>query len=110
MLSLLIALIVPCSALAQSAGDEQYADPFGDDGQQQQQQQQPQAQAQQPEAPAQPVEQPAAPAPADSTGEVAGTSTESTDPSLPVTGLPMLAMLLAGAGMLAVGAVVRRRA
>ena len=36
--------------------------------------------------------------------------TESSDPSLPVTGLPALALLALGAGMLATGLLVRRRA
>ena len=106
---LLLTALLSGAALAQSAGDEQYTDPFGGDGQQEEQQ----SQTQQPETPAQPLEQPAEPAPsapADSSGEVAGASGESSDPSLPVTGLPALAMLVAGAGMLAAGAIVRRRA
>jgi hypothetical protein len=110
-LALLTALVIPSAAFGQSAGDEQYSDPFAGEGQSEPQQ--PQSEAQQPETPAQPVEEPAAPeasAPAaESVGEGAGTSAESNDPSLPVTGLPALAMLLVGAGMLTAGAVVRRR-
>ena len=111
MLALLTALVVPSAAFGQSAGDEQYSDPFAGEGQSEPQQ--PQSEAPQPETPAQPVEEPAAPeasAPAESVGEGAGSSAESSDPSLPVTGLPALAMLLVGAGMLTAGAVVRRRA
>ena len=111
ILALLAALAVPGAAFGQSAGDEQYSDPFaGEDQQQQNQQQQQQQQAQQPEAPAQPVEQSATPAPADSSAEEATAPTESSDPSLPVTGLPALTLFVLGAGMLASGLLVRRRA
>jgi hypothetical protein len=109
VLFLLTALMLPSAASAQSAGDEQYTDPFGGEGQQEQQQ----SQGQQPETSAEPVEEPAPPEPstaAEPSGEAAGASAESSDPSLPVTGLPALAMLLGGASMLAAGAVVRRRA
>ncbi len=101
ILALLIALVVPSAAFAQSAGDDQYSDPFGED---QQQEQQPASQ--QPETPAAPVE----PAPTDGSGEEAVVPTESSDPSLPVTGLPALTLLALGAGMLATGLLVRRRA
>jgi hypothetical protein len=111
ILALLAALAVPGAAFGQSAGDEQYSDPFaGEDQQQQQDQQQDQQPAPQPEAPAQPVEQPAAPAPSDSSAQQATAPTESSDPSLPVTGLPALTLLALGAGMLATGLLVRRRA
>jgi hypothetical protein len=106
VLALLTALVVPSAAFGQSAGDEQYSDPFGGDEPQEQQQ----PQSQQPEAPAGTVEQPAAPAPSDDAGEVAATPAQATDPSLPVTGLPALTLLAVGAGMLATGLVVRRRA
>jgi hypothetical protein len=112
VLALLAALAVPGAAFGQSAGDEQYSDPFAGEDQQQQNQQQQQAQqpAPQPEAPAQPVEQSATPAPADSSAEEATAPTESSDPSLPVTGLPALTLFVLGAGMLASGLLVRRRA
>lgn len=110
-MALLSALVVPSAAFGQSAGDEQYSDPFGgDEQQQQQQQQQAPPEPQQPEAPAGTVEQPAAPAPSDGAGEVAAAPAQATDPSLPVTGLPALTLLAVGAGMLAAGLVVRRRA
>jgi hypothetical protein len=108
---LLTALAVPGAALAQSAGDEQYSDPFGPE--------EPQQQEEQPQAPAQPAEPEPAPAPApagdssppaeESSGDLTPAPAQSSDPSLPVTGLPALAMLIAGAGLFAAGAVVRRR-
>jgi hypothetical protein len=109
VLALLSALVVPSAAFGQSAGDEQYSDPFGGD-EPQQQEQPAQSQPQQPEAPAGTVEQPAAPAPSDGGGEVAAAPAQATDPSLPVTGLPALVLLAVGAGMLAAGLLVRRRA
>jgi hypothetical protein len=107
ILLLLGALAVPGAALGQSAGDEQYSDPFGGDQPQGQEQQE--APAQQPETAADPGDEPVAAAPAEPSDEVASPA-DSSDPSLPVTGLPVLGMLLVGAGMLAAGAVVRRRA
>jgi hypothetical protein len=105
LVTLLIAafvLALPSQALAQSAGDEQYADPFG-------QVEQPNGgQGQQGEAPGQSAPAPAAPAqttPADQS--VA--SQETAAPTLPRTGLP--ALLLAGTGALLLGAgtTLRRR-
>ena len=109
VLAVLTALVVPSAAFGQSAGDEQYTDPFGGDEPQQAQPQQPEPQ--QPEAPTGTVEQPAAPAPSEGGGgEVAAEPAQPTDPSLPVTGLPALTLLAVGAGMLAAGLAVRRRA
>ena len=105
VLALVAALVLPSAAFGQSAGDEQYSDPFGED---QQQEQQPASQ--QPETPAQPVEQPTETAPSSGSGEEAAAPTQSSDPSLPVTGLPALMLLALGAGMLATGLLVRRRA
>jgi hypothetical protein len=110
---LLTALALPGGALAQSAGDEQYSDPFGPE--------EPQQQEEQPQAPAQPAEPEPAPAPApapagdssppveESSDDLTPAPAQSSDPSLPVTGFPALAMLIAGAGLFAAGAVVRRR-
>ena len=106
ILVLFAALLVPSAAFGQSAGDEQYSDPFG--GEDQQQEQQPASG--QPETPAQPLEQPAETAPTDGSGEEAAVPAQSSDPSLPVTGLPALMLLALGAGMLATGLLVRRRA
>ena len=107
MLRALAALLVlaalaaaPGAAFAQSAGDDQYSDPFqGDDAP---------AEQPQPEAPA---EQPSAP-PA-TVAEEADSSVQAAQatgaPALPRTGLPLLAVALAGAVLLGTGAVLRRR-
>ena len=109
---LLTALALPSAAFAQSAGDEQYSDPFGPE---ESPQEQPQAQEEpqveeQPAAPAEPVEPAPSPEPAaESSGDVVAAPAQSGDPSLPVTGLPALFMLAVGAGLVAAGAGVRRR-
>ena len=93
-------LAFPSAALAQSAGDEQYDDPFGE--------------VEEPggsQDPA-PAEEPApAPTPTEPSGsEEAVASQQADTPALPITGAP--AHLLAGAGLslLASGAALRRRA
>jgi hypothetical protein len=105
-LMLLTALGAPAPALAQSAGDEQYSDPFGPE-EPQQQEEQPQAPAE-PQAP-EPVEPAPSSEPASDADGVAAAPAQSSEPSLPVTGLPVLSVFLIGAGLLAAGAVVRRR-
>ena len=107
-MTLLIAafvLALPSQALAQSAGDEQYADPFG-------QVEQPNGgQDQQGQAPDQGAPEPAAPAQTTpSTGADQSVASQETGaPTLPRTGLP--ALLLAGTGALLLGAgtTLRRR-
>jgi hypothetical protein len=107
-LMLLTALALPSAAFAQSAGDEQYSDPFGPE-EQPQAQEEPQVE-EQPAAPAEPVEPAPSPEPAaESSADVAAAPAQSGDPSLPVTGLPALLILVVGAGLLAAGAGVRRR-
>lgn len=96
-------LAVPSATLAQSAGDEQYADPFGEveepSGSQGEE-----APASEP-APA-PEAGPVDPALA---GEEAVASQQADIPTLPATGAP--AGLLAGGGalLLAAGSALRRR-
>jgi hypothetical protein len=108
LLTLLVTLsllALPSAALAQSAGDEQYADPFG---------QVDEPSGSQGEGEPAPAPEPTpAPAPAPS-DEVAGATqtdvVQQTDaPTLPATGLP--AGLLAGTGalLLAAGSTLRRR-
>ena len=103
-LAVLALLALPATALAQSAGDEQYSDPFGkvengnDDGG-----------GNTTEAPA-PNLHARGPAPAETGVESTETaSTEATGAQLPRTGFPVL--LLAGAGALLAlsGATLRRR-
>jgi hypothetical protein len=100
------ALALPSAALAQNAGDEQYADPFG------QVQDQGGGQSQQNEAPAQSAPAPAAPAQTTTSTATTGEAVASQDtsaPALPRTGLP--AGLLAGTGvlLLTAGTTLRRR-
>jgi hypothetical protein len=102
-------LAVPSAAFAQSAGDEQYADPFGQTGQSDGSGQSGGSQ----EAPAQTQTPAPAPAPAQSDETASATQTQvvqQTDaPTLPATGFP--AGLLAGTGalLLAAGTTLRRR-
>lgn len=106
LVTLLIAasmLALPSHALAQSAGDEQYADPFG--------------QVEEPtggqgQAPDQSAPAPAAPAQtAPSTGDQAVASQQTAAPTLPRTGpgLPAWYLAINGAVLLLAGTAVRRR-
>jgi hypothetical protein len=98
-------LILPSAALAQSAGDEQYADPFG-------QVEQPNSgQGQQTQAPAEP-----APAPGDQAqttapaADQAVASQETTSGTLPRTGLDAILFFVMGAALLLAGTTFRRLA
>jgi hypothetical protein len=90
------------AALAQSAGDDQYSDPFGQQGQ-------PTGGGGQGEAPASPPSSsaPAGAAPATTAAEPV--AAQEAGPTLPATGFP--AGVLAGMGtlMLAAGTTLRRR-
>jgi len=96
-------LALPAGAVAQSAGDEQYADPF-------EQPQEPSGSQEQPaQAPAEPAP---APAPsADTAGAAQTQVVQQTDAAtLPATGLPVGLLAGTGALLLAGGTTLRRRA
>jgi LPXTG-motif cell wall-anchored protein len=96
-------LLAPAAAVAQSAGDDQYADPFGDEEQQQ---------AQSTPAPAAPA--PAAPAttPAPSGGaaQAPTAAAPGAAPTLPRTGHGALVAALAGVALIASGLALRAHA
>jgi hypothetical protein len=120
---LLIVACIPAGAVAQSAGDQQYVDPFaGDDGGGQEEP----AQQEQPAAPVEPAPvepAPVEPAPAEpapshpsegGNGEAVGAQADTVAPeepgaTLPRTGAPTLALLGAGVALTGVGAAMRRR-
>jgi hypothetical protein len=106
LLSVVALLAVPAAALAQSAGDEQYVDPF--QGGEEQPAQPPQEAPQ--EAPAPPTE-PAPAAPATSSGQegqVTAAPVQTGSPTLPRTGLPAVLLLSAGYALLLAGVALRR--
>jgi hypothetical protein len=113
LVALAASLALPSSALAQSAGDEQYTDPFG----QEDPAAQPQEPAPEPEpAPEQPVEQPSGtvePATGgDGTAEAAPTAEAAQEGSatLPRTGGPVLLFAAIGYALLLAGVAIRRKA
>lgn len=99
-LAALALLVAPAGALAQSAGDEQYADPFGDT----EQPSQDQGGSNGSRAPA---ADPTAQTPASGAAAAADPGTGG---SLPRTGFPALLSALLGALLLGSGVSVRRRA
>jgi hypothetical protein len=92
-------LALPSAAMAQSAGDEQYSDPFGQTDEPNGSQDDP---APEPDAAPAPAT-PAAPA------EQAVASQDAAAPTLPATGLPAFLLASAGGMLLASGAALRRR-
>ena|SRR5688572_15335360 len=94
-------LALPAVATAQSAGDEQYADPFGQTEQPDGSQNEPAPEAEPAPAPA-----PAEPAPPE---EQAVAAQQADAPTLPATGLPAHVLASAGALLFASGAALRRR-
>ncbi len=98
-------LALPAVATAQSAGDEQYADPFEQTEQPNDSQEQP-APAPEPE----PTPAPAAPAAPAAPEEQAVASQPADAPTLPATGVPAHLLASAGALLFASGAALRRRA
>lgn len=98
---------LPCAALAQSAGDDQYADPLappspGDSGDTED----PAPAPGEAPVPAPPAGSDALPSP-DSAAVAASPSAEPGQ-TLPRTGLPLAPFALAGAALLGVGVMLRR--
>ena len=94
--------------MAQSAGEEQYVDPF--QGGEQQPSEAPQEAP--PEPPAEAIEPaPAAPAaPSDAAGEATAEPAQVDTPTLPRTGFPAILLLSAGYALLLAGIAIRRKA
>ena len=107
LLAVAVLLAVPAAGLAQSAGDEQYVDPFqgGEEQPAQPPQEAPQEPAPEPVEPA-----PAAPAtPSGGDGEVTVAPAQTDAPALPRTGLPIVLVLSAGYALLLAGVALRRQ-
>jgi pyruvate dehydrogenase E2 component (dihydrolipoamide acetyltransferase) len=101
-------LAAPGAAFAQSAGDEQYVDPF--QGEENGGQAESPAQAEPAPAP----EQPAAPAPAAEGGETpaetpAAEPAQTASATLPRTGAPLVMLAAAGYALLLAGIAIRRQ-
>jgi LPXTG-motif cell wall-anchored protein len=99
-------LAVPATALAQSAGDEQYVDPFEGEGNGGQVEQQAPEQEPQP-APA--PEQPSEPVPSSDGQESPAQAAQETSPTLPRTGAPVVLFAAAGYALLLAGIAIRRK-
>ena len=108
-------LAAPAAALGQSAGDEQYTDPFGQEDPAGQQQEPAPA----PEQPAEPPPSPAAPAPGgNGTAEAAppaeaaptAEATQEGSATLPRTGGPVVLVAAIGYALLLAGIAIRRKA
>jgi LPXTG-motif cell wall-anchored protein len=106
VLLLAAALAVPSSSAAQSAGDDQYTDPFG-------QVEEPQGGGEQPAPPApEPVPaEPAPPAGGNGTAEAApqAEAAQEGSPTLPRTGAPVVLFAAAGYALLLAGIAIRRK-
>jgi hypothetical protein len=96
-----VLLVLPSAALAQSAGDEQYADPFG---------QVEEPGGSQGEPAPEPAPEPAAPAPTEPSvaGQEVVAAQETDAPTLPATGAPALLLVGFGGLLFAFGAALRR--
>jgi hypothetical protein len=125
MLALLAALVIPATSLAQSAGDEQYIDPFQNDQQQGDQggsggggggeSQGTQDQGSGDDVPrgggeSTPDEAPPAPVPEGGDGSASAGGASSDTATLPATGLAPVPLLLLGATLTVTGVALRRRA
>ena len=105
LVALAACLALPAGALAQSAGDDQYTDPFGG-GDEPAQQEEPAA-----EQPAGSAPEPSEPAPGgNGTAEAAPTAEAAQEgsPTLPRTGAPVILFAAAGYALLLAGIAIRR--
>jgi hypothetical protein len=114
LLAVVASLALPAAALAQSAGDEQYTDPFGQEDSPAPQQE---PATQQPEpAPEQPAQEPSVAPQPDPGGNGSAEAAPATDasqgssPVLPRTGVPVLLLAAAGYVLLVAGIAIRRKA
>jgi hypothetical protein len=102
LIAVLASLCVPAATLAQSAGDEQYTDPFAEQDEAPAQQGQ-----EQPAAP--PAETPAEPSPGGNGEAEAAEAAQPASPTLPRTGAPVLLLAAAGYALLLGGVAIRRQ-
>jgi hypothetical protein len=110
LLACIAAAPAPVPALAQSAGDDQYEDPFaGQDPGGSQQEEQQQTPAPEPAAPAEPAQSAPAPAAESSTQSTPAAESASQQPELPRTGLDAAPILALGAVLLGSGIALRVR-
>jgi hypothetical protein len=115
---LALALALPGAALAQSAGDEQYVDPFQESQGQQQEQATPPPQESGSQGGAQggdgtvqaPAETQVVPEAPPTAASTTGAPAVEGSETLPVTGLPAAVLALAGVFLVAAGGTLRRRA
>jgi hypothetical protein len=96
----------PATALAQSAGDEQYTDPFAEQDQAPAEQEQQQQPAAPPAEPSPGGNGDAEAAPAEDAGTAAA---QPASPTLPRTGAPVLLLAVAGYALLLGGFAIRRQ-
>jgi hypothetical protein len=107
LLACIAAAPAPVPALAQSAGDDQYEDPFA--GQEPGGSQQEQTPAPEPAAPAEPAQSAPAPAAESSTPSTPAAESASQQPELPRTGFDAAPILALGAVLLGSGIALRVR-
>jgi hypothetical protein len=113
LLALAACLALPAGALAQSAGDDQYTDPFsgGDEPAQQEQPAPEQPAGQAPEQPAEPAPDTSEPAPGGNGTAEPASSAEAAQSTgtLPRTGAPVVLFAAAGYALLLAGIAIRRQ-
>jgi hypothetical protein len=96
-----LALALPASTLADSAGDNQYQDPLGNSPSQ------PKQQPKQTTTPAAPTQTPA-PTSTAATSTVPNTTTTPSSGTLPRTGLPVAPLVALGLALIVGGLLIRR--